>query len=32
MSNKRVNPFKLKLHLLECEADDKDKISFKEMK
>lgn len=28
MSNKRVNPFKLKLHLLECEADEKDqKIS-----
>lgn len=25
MSNKRVNPFKLKLHLLECEADEKDK-------
>lgn len=22
---KRVNPFKLKLHLLECEADEKDK-------
>ncbi len=25
MSNKRVNPFKLKLHLLECETDEKDK-------
>lgn len=25
MSNKKVNPFKLKMHLLECENEEKDK-------
>lgn len=33
MSNKRVNPFKVKIHLLECEVEEKDlKISDLEAK
>ena len=33
MSNKRVNPFKVKIHLLECEVEEKDlKIADLEVK